>query len=434
VARAQSPGEEEVAGFDEEFLYHLSRGSDLLARGEAELARASLERALQLRPRDTTVLGLLGQACYRLGRFEDAADAYGRLVNDNPTEAGARVNLGLANLKARRYAEAVKELGVALDLNPEHKKAMGYLGLAHLEAGDVRAAREWFARAGSAMMLARCDEMLAAASAASAVALATAPQEARATVPEEVREPLRAPLPADLPPERAAAATGYPDLASYAGARLVVPLPADPFGTDGRNLTVSVRGEMLSRIDGLFAARGTLQIQPAMKRFRGKATDKPFGEGAMRMHRVSGEGALLYRARGRRFTALDLAGEAGYFREEAVFALEEPVVFENGRVPSKLPTELNLVHLRGRGRFLLASEGEPVAVEVVSGVPLRVPLVALVGWVGALTPRVMSLTEAPGGAPAEGGEAPAAGPVMVELTGDGRALVDPAASVAPDAG
>jgi len=143
---------------------------------------------------------------------------------------------------------------------------------------------------------------------------------------------------------------------------------------------------------------------------------------------VAGEGMLLYRAEGRRHTALDLGGDAGYFREEVVFALEESVVFENGRVPSKLSADLDLVHLRGRGRFLLATDGEPVAVEVGPEAPLRVPLEALVGWVGALTPKVVALLEPPAGAPsgAEG-----TGPVMVELTGEGRALVDPAPHATP---
>ena len=52
---------EEVDGIDEEFLFHLNKGTDLLARGEADAARASLERALELRPKDVKVLGLLGQ-------------------------------------------------------------------------------------------------------------------------------------------------------------------------------------------------------------------------------------------------------------------------------------------------------------------------------------------------------------------------------------
>ncbi len=157
---ARSPGDE-VEGLDEEFLFHLNRGSELLTRGDLEPARASLERALELRPKDAKALGLLGQACYRLSRFDDAARCWQRLVDDNPVEPAARVNLGLASLKAKRYADAVKQLEIALDLNPDHRKAMGYLGLAYLESGNVEAARGWFERAGSEQMVARCDALLA---------------------------------------------------------------------------------------------------------------------------------------------------------------------------------------------------------------------------------------------------------------------------------
>jgi tetratricopeptide (TPR) repeat protein len=121
---------DEVGGQDEEFLFHLNSGSDLLTRGELAAASASLARARELRPRDPQVLGLHGQSLYKQGRYEEAAEAYARLVDESPVEAAARVNLGLASLKAKRHADAVRQLEVALDLNPEHKKAMGYPGLA----------------------------------------------------------------------------------------------------------------------------------------------------------------------------------------------------------------------------------------------------------------------------------------------------------------
>ena len=76
-----------------------------------------------------------------------------------------------------------------------------------------------------------------------------------------------------------------------------------------------------------------------------------------------------------------------------------------------------LVHLRGGGRFLIATETPPVAVDVSQDAPLRMPLAALVGWVGNLTPRVVPLVE--------GDES---GPAAVELTGDGRVLADPDAA------
>ncbi len=76
------------------------------------------------------------------------------------------------------------------------------------------------------------------------------------------------------------------------------------------------------------------------------------------------------------------------------------------------------MHLRGRGQFLLATVGEPVAMDVVPDAPLKIPLAALVGWIGGLTPRVCPLLE-DSGAPIP----------AVELTGDGRALADPAAGI-----
>ncbi|MGB8931742.1 MAG: AIM24 family protein, partial [Anaeromyxobacteraceae bacterium] len=206
-------------------------------------------------------------------------------------------------------------------------------------------------------------------------------------------------------------------LGAWVASHLVRSGGAAPFTVQGDTLVVTVKGATLCRLDGLFAQKGALQFAPEMKRFRGKATEKPFGQGSSQMRRVSGEGLLLFRLGGRRFTALDLGGESGYFREEAVFGLEDGIGFENGRVPSRLKAELNLVHLRGRGAFLVVSRGEPVTVDVGSDQPVSVPLAALVGWTGNLTPRVATL-------PDGGGDE---GPIAVELSGEGRAITDPGA-------
>ncbi|HEY6106427.1 MAG TPA: tetratricopeptide repeat protein, partial [Anaeromyxobacteraceae bacterium] len=269
--------EEEVEGLDEEFLYHLSRGSDLLARGDAEAALTSLSRAAQLRPRDSQVLGLLGQASYRLGRFEEAIETYSRLVDENPVEAAARVNLGLACLKAKQHAEAVKQLSIALDLNPDHKKAQGYLGLAYLESGDPRAARDWFARAGSTLMVARCDEIVASGEGAAAAHEASLPEVPVPEAPEPMApEPVRLPAPAHAPPPEPVraqapppprpAAPAYQGLAGFAAGRVVTP-PGEVFATDGQTLTMWVHGEILTRLEGLFAVRGKVEAVPAWKRF-----------------------------------------------------------------------------------------------------------------------------------------------------------------------
>jgi uncharacterized protein (AIM24 family) len=413
VARA---GGDEVEGIDEEFLFHLNRGSELLLRGEAETSKASLERALELRPKDAKVLGLLGQAYYKLSRFDDAARVWQRLVDDNPVEPGARVNLGLACLKAKRHPEAVKQLEIALDLNPDHRKAMGYLGLALLESGNLTRAREWFKKAGSDHMVARCDELISGRATASAVRAPATPAVEAVEQERAAPEPVRTPPPGVEAAYRPSAAGDV--LGAWAAARVVHAGGAETFSISGSTLAVAVQGEVRVRLDGLFATQGKIAIATEVKRFRGRATDKPFGEGAARMHRVTGDGVLLFRTAGRRFTALDLGPDAAYLREESLFGFEGGIAFENGRVPSSISAELHLVHLRGRGRFLLATEGEPVTLDVVANAPLKVPLASLVGWVGTLTPRVCALVE-DSGAPVV---------VAVELTGEGRVVADPSAA------
>ncbi len=400
---------------DGAFASLMDRAAEALAGGDLGAARGALERAVELRPRDAQALGLLGQACYRQGRFDDAVAAWQRLVSDNPVEPGARVNLGLALLKGKRHAEARRQLEIAVDLDPEHRRAMNYLGLALLESGSPVDAREWFRKAGSEQMVARCDEAIAGGGETpwlSAATLAAAPAEApQGDVPGGLD---------GLAPAAAAAAATAPSLLAWSESRRIRGPEGEPFGVRDGVLAVAVRGELRARLDGLFAVRGRVALVGELKRFHGRATDRAFGEGAARMHRASGEGELFLHAGRRRFTAVSLGDEAAYLREEAVFAFEDGLAFENGRVPSSTHAGLNLVHLRGRGTLLLCTAGEPVALEISPGAPLRVPLRAVVGWSGALTPRVVPLAEA--------ADQPAT--AVVELAGGGWAIADPAAAEA----
>jgi uncharacterized protein (AIM24 family) len=186
------------------------------------------------------------------------------------------------------------------------------------------------------------------------------------------------------------------------------------FAIGPSEVLIHVRSEVLTRLDGLVASWGSVTLKPELKRFRGKATDKPFGDGARRMLRATGDGRFVVSREGRTFTALELGDEPAYFREEALFAFEESILFENGRVPSKGGSDLHLVHLRGRGKLLLVTHGVPRAVDVLRGEALRVPMDQLVGWHGPLIqPRLVPIVE----------EAPELG-VALELAGEGRALID----------
>jgi hypothetical protein len=460
---------------NQEFERAVGAGNDLLAQGKPDEARVALEKALRYDPRNQRARNLLGLSLFKLGELTRAEEIYRGLIDDHPADPTLRVNLGLVYLKQNESSEAVRCFETALDLTPNHQKAQNYLGLALAQKGELLKAREWFLKAGNEAMAqkmaqavqqspirevaAGAEEALekeqpfkpaapieppptasappapvASAPAPAATASASPAAEAKshwvATQPaapaappvESATTPEPSPLPASSPREAVAEALESPpsprapSMAQYAQSRrLAVPVGETGSFVIGPNeILIQVKGQMLTRLDGLVASWGQVTMKPEMKRFRGKATDKPFGDGSRRMLRASGEGRFVVAREGRRFTALELADDPAYLREEALFAFEESVVFENGRVPSRGGPDLHLVHLRGRGRLLLATTGVPQSVEVRKGETLRIPMEQLIGWHGPLIqPRLVPIVE----------DAPELG-VALELSGEGRALLD----------
>ncbi len=426
---------------NQEFDRALAEASDSLQRGDAGKSRQILEKALRYKPRNQRARNLLGLSLFKLGELEKAEAIYRGLIEDHPADPTLRVNLGLVFLKLGAANDAARCFETTLDLSPDHRKAQNYLGLALAQKGDLARAREWFLKAGNSAMVQRMEEQLGASPLREVAQKAQdSLEDARPFRPatEEKSAPAQERAPAGTwvatapasgtaigrvaPGASAAgAANETPDveepseLAAYTTTRrLSIPNREGGFGIGSREVLIQVRGEMLTRLDGLVASWGQLSLKPELKRFRGRPTDKPFGEGARRMLRASGEGRFVISREGRVFTALELGDEPAYFREEVLFAFEESIVFENGRVPSKTGHDLHLVHMRGRGKLLLVTAGEPKAVELTRGEPLRIPMDQLVGWHGPLIqPRVVPIVE----------EAPELG-VALELAGEGSALVD----------
>lgn len=407
---------------DTDFVHHLVRGSELLKAGREDAAREVLERALQLRPRNQQGQSLLALSYFRLGLFDRAEEIYRALAKENPSDASLRVNLGLVHLKAGRSSDAVASFIEALDLSPTHRKAQGYLGLAYAQLGEWSLAREWFDRSGNAAMSARMSEMLRKQQPmreldASELSLvegdASFPTPMQGTPGPVADWNLPVPAPEITNP---GLSQGTLDIAAYSFARRIESVNAAPFAVTKSMVMVEIPGDIYCRLDGLVATVGTLNIQPEFKRFRGRHTNKPFGIGRRRMMRIAGPGRLWIASAGRHFAALEVGDEPAFFREDALFAFQETLPFENGRVPSKLSADLDLVQLRGRGRALLASRYVPRSLEVSREAPCRVPLDVLLGWHGSITPRMVPLIDPELN---EGELVPA-----VELSGEGRVLLD----------
>ena len=462
-------------GSSDDFIQALYRGGELLTEGKVIEAKEFLERAIQLRPENEKCQNLLGLTYFKLGVFDKAAEVYGGLVKANPADPTLRVNLGLVHLKTNLLSRAIREFETAIDLAPDHSKAHNYLGLALAQAGDYERAREHFLAAGSQQMAERMSRAMASGygtEISESPSLSPAPVNGSGTATavevaqpgpaeEDSAEPLDQPsmgeaqeidwgsqlgevaqgplpqevaLPSPYPVEQTPEVSPGPLPDGYGSSepiemvigpaailRNLAPTiqilrepPVASFQIEPGGVTMAVNGQLLTRLTGLVASSGSLVFGPERKRFRDRTTDRWFGDGADRMARVQGQGTLYFRIDGRAFLPIELDGESAYFREDRVFAIENSLGFENGRLPAPFATDFDLVHLRGSGLVLLGLDGELHSLEVTDMRPAVIPLERLVGWQGRLTPRVCSLL------PEDRAKVQQVG---LELTGDGFGLL-----------
>ncbi len=228
-----------------------------------------------------------------------------------------------------------------------------------------------------------------------------------------VEEPMEAPAPMAPP-------AGYTPMSPQklvdlgASGSWVQDSSAGPFHISSDGLAVTVAGEMLVRMVGLVAVVGSVTVSPENRRRRGRPTSEPFGEGQAQLQRVQGHGVLYLEPGRAKFHAIDLTDQNGvkidddgaYLREDLVFAFEEPISFDNGKLTAE-GQSFELAHLKGNGRVLLQLDGTLRAMPIPLGAPLVVPLHRVVGWFGRVSPRLMGF----------GGRG------AVELTGEGYALL-----------
>lgn len=408
---------------NEDFLFHLSRGSEMLVHNRVVEAKEELERALEFQPRDAQSQDLLAGVYFRLGVYPTAIRLWRGLLEEFPEDSVLHVNVGLALLKTGQPNEARDHLERALELDPEHERAWGYLGLVHWRLGKLDQARESFLRGGQLTMAKRMEEQSSAGApeaprtreppeelpagieAAQVSAMRDAASAAAAELSGEVRlsveheRPSRRPsgqwtlveTGADPVPEprvtRASQAPPPPSLDSVA-ARWAVELPAETplaLGAEGE-LLVSSPGGVHGRLEGLRAVRGRLETEPVPRRFRGRTSDELLGDERDPILRWHGPVAAVLRPPpGRRFIAVAVDESLLYVREELVQAFDDRVGFESGRLPLGGRPAL-LLSFHGRGVVVLRLPSAPTGLEVCAGEEVRVDPEALVGWTGRLFP------------------------------------------------
>ncbi len=110
--------------------------------GKNDLALASYDRALSVRPDDAEALYNRGNALKKLNRNEEALASYDRVLSVRPAHAEALTNRGLALQEMKRYDEALASYDRALTVRPDYAEAL-------------------FNRGNALTELKRCEEALA---------------------------------------------------------------------------------------------------------------------------------------------------------------------------------------------------------------------------------------------------------------------------------
>src|SRR6185369_14320981 len=105
------------------------------ARGDSTSAMQALTDGLHVLPDSVLLQDQVARADYRFGRFKEAEEAFGRLVQADPKDTQSLLYRGLARLKQKRYAEAQEDFNQLGQLEENSPSQLYGLGLSLLWQG-----------------------------------------------------------------------------------------------------------------------------------------------------------------------------------------------------------------------------------------------------------------------------------------------------------
>lgn len=414
---------------DQDFLYHLYRGSELLQANAVDEAKVELERALGLQPRDMEGQALLGVVYFRLGLYPRAIAIFQMLSRSNPDEVTPKVNLALCYLKTGQADAARESLEEVVEKKPTHGRAWGYLGLVYERARDFDKARIAFKRAGRDKLAARMAERAFNQEHGDSV---------DTPVPQSILRPSLMPGSHRPPPSRRVArqdpATIPPPSPSPLPQRSQVARPITAVSTLAKKeelrfpprpgLELHPEGFLLATLDPSLAVRphwvssmtheGPPFTQQALnRRWADQGSREPLG-GAAPIVRVVGKGRLIVSPRpDTRLFLVTVSEETLYLRERHLICFEPEVEYDSGRLDPQGRDRSMVVKLSGVGTVAGFSRGRVRSLPVELESPLQVRPDRLIGWVGRLLPCAIAPAEAASGLAS-----------MVGFSGQGHVLVD----------
>jgi len=447
----------------DDFFLHLKNGRRFLQNNNLVEAKDELESALELRPDDGKAQNLLAMVLFKLEQYPKAIEIFQRLIERNPAVPTLHTNLGLGHIKQENYDQAVEALLKAIERQPDSQVAHNYLGLVYSKLGRYEEARDEFLKGNSQKMADRMEEKLAEISPEQEETpqmeaemgegevgegeeeleekrlLESQPEELPKKAKAEKAEKEEKEVPPgeidkeikeveEKPPEekvkraaRVEEAVKEPETMSLKDFSKSLEItkgdsPSLRMINDDLFQIVLRGGQVHSRLTELVAFEGNLIFEPEFKKFKGKETNALFGTKDNLMVKITGEGQLLFSPNNGKIHLFLLEDEMLYLAESNIFAFQEGISWENGRIQGKGSEDIDLVQFKGRGIIALATKSKLASIQLAYTSPLLVDVSSLIGWYGKILPKIIALI-----APSEGAMGKKN---MVELKGEGCVLLE----------
>jgi cytochrome c-type biogenesis protein CcmH/NrfG len=106
-----------------------------------------LEAKLKANPNDRETLLKLAHLQNDSGFYEKAIPLYRKYLAQVPSDADARIDMGVCYYNMRDYDSAIKEIKIALTYKPDHQIGNLNLGIVNLAAGNMNEAMKWLQKA-----------------------------------------------------------------------------------------------------------------------------------------------------------------------------------------------------------------------------------------------------------------------------------------------
>jgi tetratricopeptide (TPR) repeat protein len=137
------------AGKEEKKAKHLERAREYLAKNEFKKAVIELKNVVQLDPNDDEAYVELGETHLKLQETREAFHAFSTATSVNPENMNAQLKVGQILLLGKQTEEARKRVEPILEKVPDHVEALSLLAGVQIQEKDLEGAIETLEKAAS---------------------------------------------------------------------------------------------------------------------------------------------------------------------------------------------------------------------------------------------------------------------------------------------